>query len=294
MVATGGNLFFWDNDIGSTSDSIYVFPTISTMYQVQAIANGCYGAPDTINIIVNPSPVVQIIAGPVTCSGALLELIASGNATNYNWTGGYSASSTAIELIPQINTDYILTGFLNSCSATDSFRIIEFLNPKAIFDFNIDTCSAMLIANNQSSGANQYFWSFDNQTSTLPDPIFEINNFQNEKKLALILNPNTSCADTAEIFIDMSALANDQLVIPNIFTPNNDNSNDWFIVKSKFNCDPIIIYVYNRWGELLFQQESASIAWDGKYKNKEVTEGVYYYLIEHQNNIVKGTVTLFR
>lgn len=294
MVATGGNLFFWDNDIGSTSDSIYVFPTSTTMYQVQAIANGCYGAPDTIYITVNPSPLVQIQAGAITCSGAPLELIATGNATNFNWSGGYISTNDTIVFVPQINNDYILTGYANNCSKTDTFNISEFQNAKAIFDYHIDTCSAKLIATNKSGGVHQYLWNFDNQTSAMQDPIFEINNSKNEKSLQLILNPNTPCADTSLLFLDLSSLANDLLFIPNVFTPNNDNSNDLFIVKSKFDCEPIIIHLYNRWGELLFQEESESIVWDGKYKNTDVAQGVYFYIIEHRNKKTKGTVTLFR
>jgi gliding motility-associated-like protein len=294
MVATGGNLFFWDNDIGSTSDSIYVFPNVSTIYQVQAIANGCYGDPDTIYINVNPNPSVQILASQITCSGAPVELIASGNATSYNWTGGYNSTNDTIAFIPQINTDYILIGLLNNCSAADTFRIIEFQNSKAIFDYQIDSCSAKLKCINKSTGANQYLWNFDNQTSILAEPIFEINDFKNEESLQLILNPNTPCADTSLLFLDLMALANDLLFIPNIFTPNNDNLNDVFVVKSKFDCEPIMIFLYNRWGELVFQQESTNIEWNGKYKSKDVAQGVYFYMIEHRNKKTKGTVTLFR
>lgn len=294
MVATGGNLFYWDNDIGSTSDSIYVFPTTSTMYQVQAISNGCYGAPDTIYITVIQNPLVQIQPGAITCSGAALELIATGNAANYNWSGGFSSTNDSILFIPEINTDYILTGFLNNCSAVDTFRIIEFQHQKAIFDYQIDTCSSKLITINKSNDANQYLWNFDNKISSLKEPVFEISDIENKNKLQLILNPNTSCADTSVMFLDLSSLANDLLFIPNIFTPNEDNLNDLFVVKSKFECEPIIIYLYNRWGELLFHQESKSIEWDGMYKNTDLAQGVYFYIIEHENNKTKGSVTLLR
>ncbi len=294
MVATGGNLYYWDNDIGSTSDSIYVFPTINTTYLVQAIANGCYGNADTIDIIVLPNPTVQIQASAITCSGSPVELIATGNASNYIWAGGYNSTNDTIIFIPLPNTDYILTGYLNNCTQTDTFRIIEFENPKAIFDYKIDTCASSLILSNGSQGSNSFLWNFDNQQSTMQHPTFTINNFLSDLPIQLILNPNTSCADTALAYIDVSSLAEDNILMPNIFTPNNDNVNDLLVINSRFDCKPIIIYIYNRWGDLIFKEESTRIEWDGKYKSADVATGVYFYLIEYNDSKTRGTIHLMR
>jgi gliding motility-associated-like protein len=294
MVATGGNLYYWDNDIGSTSDSIYVFPTTSTTYLVQAIANGCYGNADTIEITVIPNPIVQIQASAVTCSGAPIELIASGNASNYIWTGGYNSANNTIIFIPLLNTDYILTGYLNNCFQTDTFRINEFDNPKAVFDYQIDTCAGRLILSDGSEGSNSYLWNFDNQQSTLQNPTFSFNNFSNDLPVQLILNPNTACADTALTELELSELAADKVLIPNIFTPNNDKVNDLFVIQSRFNCKPIIIHIYNRWGDLVFEKEATKIEWDGKYKNAELSSGVYFYLIEYNNSETRGSVSILR
>jgi gliding motility-associated-like protein len=294
MVASGGNLFYWDNDIGSTSDSIYVFPTTNTTYLVQAIANGCYGNADTIVITVIPNPTVQIQASTVGCTGSPIELIATGSASNYIWTGGYSATNDTIIFVPILNTDYILTGYLNNCALTDTFRIIEFNNPKASFDYQIDTCGSAIIINNKSKGSNTYLWNFDNQQSTLQNPTFSINNIKNDLPIQLILNTNTSCADTALLFLEASALAEGNILIPNIFTPNNDNVNDLLVVSSRFDCNPIVIYIYNRWGDLIFKEESTRIEWDGKYKSAYVAPGVYFYLIEYNDVKTSGTIQLMR
>ncbi|MEX0595482.1 MAG: T9SS type B sorting domain-containing protein, partial [Candidatus Paceibacterota bacterium] len=68
----------------------------------------------------------------------------------------------------------------------------------------------------------------------------------------------------------------------------------------KFNIDTIIdMRIYNRWGELLYQNESTQIGWDGKFKGEKVQEGVYMYLIKYRNcygriKYLRGTFTLLR
>ncbi len=70
--------------------------------------------------------------------------------------------------------------------------------------------------------------------------------------------------------------------LPNIITLNGDNINDFFIpVKNKY-IESIDIYIYNRWGTLLFNTEDPQINWDGKdkFSKKQVSDGTYYYICE--------------
>ena len=152
----------------------------------------------------------------------------------------------------------------------------------------------VIIINNKSKGSNSYLWNFDNQQSTLQNPTFSINNFKNDLPIQLILNTNTSCADTALLYLEASALAEGNILIPNIFTPNNDNVNDLLVISSRFDCNPIIIHIYNRWGDLIYKEESTRIEWDGKYKSADVTPGVYFYLIEYNDIKTRGTIHLMR
>ena len=69
-----------------------------------------------------------------------------------------------------------------------------------------------------------------------------------------------------------------QLWIPNSFTPNGDGLNDKFEYGNAENYE-IKTTIYNRWGQLIFEGENANF-WDGKYKGKIVTLGIYTYRIE--------------
>ena len=68
------------------------------------------------------------------------------------------------------------------------------------------------------------------------------------------------------------------LTIPNAFTPNGDGYNDYFKVKGS-NIRSLTGKIFNRWGEELFRFTDANSKWDGKYKGKTVSDGVYFYII---------------
>ena len=70
------------------------------------------------------------------------------------------------------------------------------------------------------------------------------------------------------------------LVVPNVFTPNDDEINDYFEVET----DGVTVYkfmVFTRTGNRVFRSTSPRIFWDGRSNNGlPMKEGVYYYVIE--------------
>ena len=88
--------------------------------------------------------------------------------------------------------------------------------------------------------------------------------------------------DSAVIKVTISE---SRLVMPNAFSPNDDLKND--IYGAKGVCDPnstehyrSIVefhgYIFNRWGQKLFEWTDVSKGWDGKYNGTPVKEGVYF------------------
>lgn len=70
-----------------------------------------------------------------------------------------------------------------------------------------------------------------------------------------------------------------EYTLPNIFTPNQDGSNDEFIPFPYKFIDSIDFKVFNRWGGLVFETTDPDIAWDGTHQDTGLicTDGVYYY-----------------
>lgn len=82
------------------------------------------------------------------------------------------------------------------------------------------------------------------------------------------------------------------LVLPNIFSPNGDNINDYFPGYT-FSIPPYNLEIYDRWGELIFKGDHD---WDGNFDNLAVADGVYVYILSYPycNSSSIGTITVFR
>ncbi len=74
----------------------------------------------------------------------------------------------------------------------------------------------------------------------------------------------------------------DELEIPNVFTPNGDQMNDYFEVET----DGTTVYefsVFTRTGTRIYYSKSPRIFWDGNsLEGKELKEGIYYYVIDEE------------
>ncbi len=75
-----------------------------------------------------------------------------------------------------------------------------------------------------------------------------------------------------------------KLSFPNAFSPNGDGKNDKFIAKECQNIVEFHAYIFNRWGQKLFDWTDSADGWDGTQNGTPVKDGVYYLLCK-----AKGT-----
>ena len=86
--------------------------------------------------------------------------------------------------------------------------------------------------------------------------------------------------------------------IPNSFTPNDDGTNDLFIVKG-FGYSDFTISIYNRLGALVFSSANDSIGWDGRHNGTPSAMDVYVYVVRIKDvfgspHTYNGTLSLVR
>jgi gliding motility-associated-like protein len=79
--------------------------------------------------------------------------------------------------------------------------------------------------------------------------------------------------------------------IPNVFTPNNDNFNDRLVAKTSGMVERVDFKLFNRSGLLIFSTDRPKIDWDGTYKGRVVSPGVYFYQCDVYEYRIGGTVT---
>ena len=70
----------------------------------------------------------------------------------------------------------------------------------------------------------------------------------------------------------------DELVIPNVFTPNGDGVNDLYFVSSK-GLTEFNMTILNRWGNVVFESNDAQTVWDGTSNGVNCTDGTYFYIL---------------
>lgn len=86
------------------------------------------------------------------------------------------------------------------------------------------------------------------------------------------------------------------LDIPNAFTPNGDGINDTWDIKNINTFTASTVSVFNRYGQQIFFSRGYAKSWDGRYNNKDLPIGVYYYLIKTniKEQVFAGYVTIIR
>lgn len=75
---------------------------------------------------------------------------------------------------------------------------------------------------------------------------------------------------------------------PNIFTPNNDGVNDFFVVPCLLDTDEFPnseVLIFNQWGDEVYRSPRPYQGnWDGRFNGEELPVGTYFYLIDFGDN----------
>lgn len=112
------------------------------------------------------------------------------------------------------------------------------------------------------------------------------------------------CIGEAEILVELER--NRNVFVPNVFSPNSDDKNDYFSVFSGPGVKKInFVRIFDRWGELLYTAENLtpssdpSTGWDGTFRGKPVGVGVYVFIVEAEFDdgaklLYRGDVTVAR
>jgi len=87
--------------------------------------------------------------------------------------------------------------------------------------------------------------------------------------------------------------------LPNAFSPNQDGSNDYFKPYLSFNTAlrPRTLAVFNKWGGQVYAENASPggselPGWDGTFLGQPAAEGIYvYYLVLEQENGIRTTVS---
>ena len=178
LNASGSLTYSWSPVTGLSNPSIanpIATPLVPTQYIVTGTAvNGCSGK-DTVNISLNPLPVVDATPDNNLCIGSSVQLNTTGAAT-YSWSPAIGLSNTGIPnpiASPTVNTKYYVTGTdANGCTNVDSVTISIIPVPTVVTTTDSAICTGTSIQLN-TTGAVSYSWSpvAGLNNPSIPNPI---------------------------------------------------------------------------------------------------------------------------
>jgi len=232
-------------------------------------------------------PITASNNGPI-CRGDSLHLnVTTIAGATYSWTGPGGFTSTLQN--PTIaNVDaasegtYVVsistTAPVCSSSASTTFALLP--NPTPVISPDVTIyygSSTTLIA----EGGVDYVWSPSTDLSctvcdtTIASPL--------ETTDYCVLVTDNGCVDSScvRVYVHIPCHSNENLGVPNAFTPNGDGYNDEFCLNGWDDCvSAFQVTIFDRWGEKVFESKESSFCWDGRFRGKLLDPGVFVYYIK--------------
>lgn len=281
-------------------------PTVTTNYVVTGTdANGCSNK-DSAKIAVRYYTTSEVAPGGEICADSIFRLSAYG-ADRYEWTPPFDLDDHQKPdpiASPQTTTTYMVRAWEAGCLADTNF-VTVIVHPKPDIDAGEnDTAFAgkevVLIAS--SSEFVTFLWDAS-PTLNCTNCSAPIATPRATTSYRVTATSAKGCknSDSVTVFIFCH---NDQVFIPNTFTPNGDGQNDVFYPRGIGMKAVRSLRIYNRWGEVVFERRNfllndRSAGWDGTYKGQELNTDIFVYSIDGicdsgETLNWKGDITLIR
>ncbi len=300
---TGAKTYSWLPEYlfsDSHKDTVILYPKQNEVCIV--MGKDDHNCVDSISFEVKviPTPTLAVNGPTTICSGNTATLNLSG-ADTVNWIPKLNSlymDSIGLVISPLYSsTNFTFTSTnANVCTDTSAYSIIVTPLPELFISIPDSVCHDLNFEL-KAFGKGAFTWS-------LPG-IIECENCSSSNGrisesgyIFCTLKDDNSCFSRDSVWVNIKN-CDPELIIPNIFTPNNDNANDLFKVTGKnfnnFRCD-----IVNRWGTTLYSFYTMEGSWNGKTpEGKDCADAVYFYIIHltdfwNKEHIYKGTIQLIR
>ncbi len=326
LNASGMNTYQWAPATGLNNTQTAnptASPIVNTTYTVTATDQYACTASDDVVVSIVPIPDVDFTAEPLSgCKPLRVSFSpqSSFQIAMYNWNFGDAASGFA----NNSNLDIPVHQYNNSgtysvsltvtssdgCSNNITYNQLINVYPQPVSSFYFlpkegDSENMLFSFYDESIDAQLWHWNFgDEDTGT--DNISDIQNPQHKYSSTgfydvwLYVVSEYGCLDSSSHHIIIRG--DYSLYFPNAFTPNGDGLNEFFMPEGiEIDNNKFVLYIYNRWGELVFFTDDINNPWYGKIMdtNNNAPQDVYVWVLWQSNYIIgrqkyTGHVTLIR
>ena len=296
------NSYGYQWSTGDNTSSIKVNPKNNSIYTVTVqYALGCY-VNTSVSVMTTPPPIANFIAkndsgcSPWTVTFADSSLFTIASST-YLWNFGDGQTSTSTNPVHiytapgKYTVSYTVSNTSGGCSSTKDSTDLVSVFPNPVANFVVlpnNTISELdptvFISSNSTGNIVYYKWNIiNNDTSSFSYTFKEAGIY----KIHLYIVNDKGCTDTTSG--DITVKNQFALYVPNAFKPSRciEPVNCVFKVLGT-NVSVFQIWIYDRWGAVVYTSKEIKEGWDGKIGGNLADEGTYIYRIDYKAD--KGTL----
>lgn len=276
LSGSGAVNLSWNNGV---TNGIPFTPAGTTTYTVTGTdGNGC-SSTDQVTVTVNPLPVISAGSDQQICDGTSITLSGNGGVT-YTWNNGVVNGQSFTPGLGAVT--YTVTGTdANGCTSTDQITITVVPVPVAVIVAEsplTGTPPLTVQFGNNSSFASAFGWDYGNgQSESTTDPNESVSSIYNTPGtfIVILTASNGICSSNDSLIVIVNPIPDPEIKVPNIFTPDGDGVNDFFMIQTQYATDLKGVIV-NRWGNNVYELKDLQDQWDGLINGNEAHEGTYF------------------
>jgi gliding motility-associated-like protein len=290
---------------GATLFSQAMSPTTTTggPYKVTILnrATGC--AKDAAKpVTVNGSVTVKLTSS-LACDNAPFMLTATPTPANATFVWSYNntviGGQTASTLQDTRAGTYKVTASVGACPATATLPISLAASTAGLLPASMILCPDPANPNPATRSAtldpgpdfDSYDWFKDGSSLGITDQTVTVSTPEEVGKYRVELINKFLCesSDETEIFVDCEP----NIVAPTAFRPGSMNGNGFGLENGAFGMmtffisdDDFGIFIFNRWGEMVYQSDARDFKWNGSFNNQGtlLPAGTYSYVVRYKSD----------
>lgn len=277
-ATSNGNIQWLFNDepiIGSTSANLNVFEN-GTYSFIATSVNGCTTLSNEVEVTFTDGLEVSIDASSLeVCQGQSITLSVPNIYDAVVWSNSETGNSITVTSGDFYTVEVSQAGCIGSAFIELTF------NPIPMADAGNDTiadCDLGVIL--MGTGSGILTWQ-PHPSLEEPENPFTLANPTVTTTYTLIATLGT-CTATDQVTVEADCTS---LFIPNVFTPNGDGKNDYFVIEGR-GVKTFELKIFNRWGSIVYETNDLKKPWTGGQNEYYAPDGTYFWTVValDQNN----------
>jgi gliding motility-associated-like protein len=279
----------WSTPQGIITNTRKINATRAGRYVV-SITSPQHRSPVKDSCFVKISPKVKpVLRDTILCKGKSLVLDAKYEGLRFQWSTGESTQKIKVES----GGRYWVKIRNGTCVTIDTVIVKTITPPPVYVPDEVTFCYSEehKVLSVKAGQGTKFFWNTGATTPTMQ---------VSKEGSYWVRTENKNCGSQVDTVKVKLKICECEMIIPNSFTPNEDNRNDLFFPVVQCDYSYFNMTITDRWGNTVYSSYNLNGKWDGRFKGNLCPEDIYVYRIEStergsdKKQVRNGQISLFR